>query len=378
MPDPELLKELQRYVRFSPEDEAALKRFVASFGQAVPAIAEEFYARILEHPFAARVLSGGDAQLARLHETLGQWLLDTLSGPWDADYFERHARIGRRHVEVGLEQHYMFVAMALIRRQLCDHACEQGPSEPECAARVRALNKVLDLELAIMLHTYREDYSAEVRDRERHAVVTQLLPTVAKELHNPLTVIDSSAFLLQDKVEAGKARDHVAKIRQHAQRASRIVEGMLELARERRPVLRPTALLGVVQGVAAATDCGATQLSIHHPEDAPTADVDPQYAEQILRHLLRNAIEASPSGKVDVHLDTEDGQVVVRVADDGPGIPPSILERIFEPMTTTKSHGAGLGLSLCKALAEAQGGSLHAADGPLGGACIEWRVGPRL
>jgi len=373
-----LFDELKLYVRFDSDDEAALQELRRSFGDETPDIATEFYSRILEHADAAAVLTGGEPQLDRLKQSLQDWLTDCLSGPWDADYFERHARIGRRHVEVGLPQHFMFVAMALVRHQLADAARRSVASQAQQQARLTAVNKLLDLELAIMLHTYREDYTTQVKEHERRTLITQLLPAVARELHNPLTVVDSSAYLLQERLADAPAstKEHLAKIRAHAQRASRIAEGMLELARERLPMLRPHGLYGILEGVIRDTDTADVDVELRCPTPHPTVDIDPQYAEQILGHLLRNAVQATPGGRVVIDVVMKDSLASVTVSDDGPGVSEVILSRLFAPLATDKSGGAGLGLALSRALAQAQGGSLDHVDGTLPGASFRWHVGP--
>lgn len=373
----QLFDELKLYVRFDARDQEALQDLRKSFGDETPDIATEFYSRILEHPEAAAVLTGGEAQLDRLKVSLQRWLLDCLEGPWDRDYFERHARIGRRHVEVGLRQHFMFVAMSLVRNQLCNLARQTVASQLQQQARVSAVNKLLDLELAIMLHTYREDYTTQVQEHERRTLITQLLPAVARELHNPLTVVDSSAYLLQQQLPHETiATEHLAKIRAHAQRASRIAEGMLELARERLPMLRPHGLKSILEGVIRDTDTGETDVELHCAGPHPVVDIDPQYAEQILGHLLRNAVQASPGGRVRIEVSTDEPLVSVVVSDDGPGVSEAILTRLFAPLATDKSGGAGLGLALSRALAQAQGGTLDHVEGPLPGASFRWQVGP--
>src|SRR5688572_1324137 len=109
------LTQLQGYVGFGPDDTAALARLHAAAADALPRIAEHFYAVLVRHPGATAVLTEGDAQVHPLQHTLVEWLTSGLAGPHDESYYERRSRIGRRHVAIGLPQQYMFTAMNVVR-----------------------------------------------------------------------------------------------------------------------------------------------------------------------------------------------------------------------------------------------------------------------
>jgi hypothetical protein len=127
-------------------------------------IAQEFYDQIRQHDDAHAVFTG-EAQIARLQRSLVQWMERLLGGCYDEAYFDGTAKIGRVHVKVGLPQRYMFTAMALIRSSLLRLA-DSGP--PGGAPVVSAISRLLDLELAIMLESYRDDFVARLQHVERH------------------------------------------------------------------------------------------------------------------------------------------------------------------------------------------------------------------
>src|SRR5688572_12759107 len=106
--------EMKRYVRFGPEDEAALRAFAPLAAPHYAGIAAEFYRRIDEHERARAALAGGE-RVERLKGQLRGWMALLFTGPWDDAYFDKRARIGRVHVQIGLPQRYMFGAMDLIR-----------------------------------------------------------------------------------------------------------------------------------------------------------------------------------------------------------------------------------------------------------------------
>lgn len=162
-----LFQEIVRYVRFGPADEAALQALHPAAEPSFLAIADAFYERLNEHPGAAAVFSSPE-QIERLKLSLRAWLDRLLRGPWDEDYYQLRSRIGRVHVKVKLPQRYMFTAIAVIHGQLLAVAAEAcGDDSARLLATSTALAKILDVELAIMLETYSEDYVAVVRRFER-------------------------------------------------------------------------------------------------------------------------------------------------------------------------------------------------------------------
>src|SRR5438270_8396944 len=101
--------ELKRYVLWSEADERALRAMYPLAQPHFGRVADVFYRRILEHEEARKALEN-EAQVGRLKVTLVAWMERLFQGPWDADYYEVRARIGRVHVRIALPQHYMFVA----------------------------------------------------------------------------------------------------------------------------------------------------------------------------------------------------------------------------------------------------------------------------
>jgi signal transduction histidine kinase len=103
--------------------------------------------------------------------------------------------------------------------------------------------------------------------------------------------------------------------------------------------------------------------------DLPAVDGDAGQLRQVLVNLLENAVfAAAPTGTVTVRGRSEPGGVTLEVEDTGAGVDPAIRRRLFEPLITTKDHGIGLGLALCKRIAERHGGDVTYADRLGGGA----------
>ncbi len=173
---PELFDEMKRYVRLGPADEVALRRLSPVAAPHFPRIAEEFYDRLKNHPEAMRVFTGPE-QVARLKNTLREWMALLLRGPWDDAYYQLRRRIGHMHVRVGLPQRYMFGAMNQISSSLVKIAEERFVNSSERLGVVDALSKILHLELMVMLETYREAFVDKVQlvERQEKLVLEQQL-----------------------------------------------------------------------------------------------------------------------------------------------------------------------------------------------------------
>jgi signal transduction histidine kinase len=372
-----LLDELKRYVGFGPADEAALRDLCAVASPHFPAIATAFYERILSHAEARRALTGGESRVGHLKVTLVRWMGDVLGGPWDEAFWESHCRIGRVHVRIDLPQHYMFGAMNLVREELGRCIDRSWPGDEPRRERARsALGKVLDLELAIMLHTYREDLTAKAARQERLATFGQLVGSIGHELRNPLGVIESSVFLLRGRPgEDDRTRKHLDRIADQVLLSNQIITGLLDMVRD-RPVPRDRVpVASLLAGAAGAVPRPpGVSVEVAAPEDLAVTG-DAVSLRQALVNLILNAVEAAcPDGEVRVVARPDGGAVAFAVDDDGPGIPESVRGRLFEPLITSKSHGNGLGLALVKRVAERHGGSVAHEPLPGGGTRFTLRV----
>ncbi|MRG95329.1 protoglobin domain-containing protein [Polyangium spumosum] len=161
-----LVQELLRYVRFGEEDARLLRALRPLAAPHFERIATAFYDRIREHADAHDVFTG-EPQIKRLQGTMVQWMDRLCAGPHDEAYFQKTRVIGRIHVQIGLPQRYMFAAMALIRVALLRVVDDtMGDLARPCR---EALDRALDIELAVMLESYRDHFVARTQARERLA-----------------------------------------------------------------------------------------------------------------------------------------------------------------------------------------------------------------
>lgn len=156
-------RELQRYVRFGPDDSARVVASAAYLAPHLPRVSDVFYERIREHDDAHAVLQD-EAQILRLRGSLVKWMADLFIGPHDDAHFARTERIGQVHVHVGLPARYMVSAMSVVRGELVEVLVRVGRNE-----HAASLALLLDVELAVMLDAYWEHYTTRTRDLSKVA-----------------------------------------------------------------------------------------------------------------------------------------------------------------------------------------------------------------
>jgi signal transduction histidine kinase len=373
-----LLEELKRYVEWDADDERALRHLHVEAAPHFARIAHVFYERILRHEGARQALVGGESRVGQLKVTLIAWMDRLLAGPWDEDYFEVRCRIGRVHVRIALPQHYMFGAMNQLRRELGEIIDSAFTDEHETVSAMHgALGKVLDLELAIMLHTYREDLLSQQQQHERLATFGQLVGSIGHELRNPLGVIESSLYILGQRIgDDERAKKHIGRIGEQLRVANGIVTALLDMIRDKPLVREPVSLAATVASVLGAlSPPPELRLTVQGLDTLPPIDADAAQVRTVIMNLVDNAIAAAgAAGEVVIRGRADDGVTEVAVEDSGPGVDSQTLRRLFEPLVTTKAKGIGLGLALVRRIVTRHGGTVtyRARDG--GGACFAVRL----
>jgi PAS domain S-box-containing protein len=155
-------EEILRYVRFGPADRERLASVRPLVAPHLARIAAEFYDRIREHDDAHAVFRD-EAQVDRLTRSMEAWLDQVFVGAYDAAFFERNARVGRVHVEVGLPQRYVLTAMNVIRASLTAVLAEGGATEDARSS----LAKALDAQLAVMLDAHADKIAERIQAIDR-------------------------------------------------------------------------------------------------------------------------------------------------------------------------------------------------------------------
>lgn len=371
--------ELQVYVGWSAEDAHRVQTVAASLDSYLPALIEDFYSEIERHPAARSVITGGDAQIARLKHSLTQWVRELLSGPYDRAYVHRRWRVGRRHVEIGLDQVFTNVAMSRLRSGLLGALGRtwQGSRE-DLVATVQSLDRLIDLDLAKIEDAYQAEHLERRRRDERLAAIGQISGGIAHELRNPLNVIKTSAYYLLNARSASpeKIGEHLRRIDQHVTVANDAITALSNFAKMPHPELNPFSIEQCVDEVLKIEHMPEKiRVQIDLPPTLPRALGDPAQIRIVFANLIRNARDAMPQGgSLAIRAFVNEGGIEIAFADTGIGIPEEQLSRVMEPLYSTKSRGLGLGLAMAKAIVEKHHGSLHVTSVPMQGSIFMVRL----
>lgn len=216
--------------------------------------------------------------------------------------------------------------------------------------------------------TERKRMEKTLHESEKLLAAGRLAARIAHEINNPLAAIKNSFLLIKDAVPTDHPYYHyVSRIDKEISRVSHIVRQMFDLYRPGSEPRRQFRLRDCITDVVALLKVSSEErnidIQLDISSDAPIVTLDEGLFRQVLFNVIQNAIEASPPGKtVLVQAAVSDELLTVKVTDQGPGIAPDIADRIFEPFFSTKksdaSSGLGLGLSVCKSVVDAMGGSI--------------------
>jgi PAS domain S-box-containing protein len=194
--------------------------------------------------------------------------------------------------------------------------------------------------------------------RERLAILGQLAGGLSHELRNPLGVVKNSVYYLRMVLPDDEpARKHLGIIEREVETANRIVTALLDFARVSVPRRVPSDLNAMVRARLdrEAVPDGVTVVATL-AKDLPLVAVDPDQVVLALGNLILNGLQAMPrGGTLTVETSGTPREVLIGVADTGVGIAPEHLDKIFEPLFTTKARGIGLGLAVVKRVLEANG-----------------------
>lgn len=224
----------------------------------------------------------------------------------------------------------------------------------------RGARAALAAEQRRVLETQRVAIAAMDR---RRADLVALSGAIAHALKNPLTAVMSLASYHHHRAPAGS--DQRAELQVMLAEMERMRTTLAELLNLSRPadalalepldLARPAAEVLTAHG-ALADEAG---VALAGPFGAARARVDRRKLAQVLSNLVQNAVQAGrPGGRIEVHLSEVGDMARVEVRDDGPGLPPALAGRVFEPGVTSRREGTGIGLTICRALIEQHGGRI--------------------
>lgn len=217
-----------------------------------------------------------------------------------------------------------------------------------------------------------QEQGQALAEREALAALGRATAVIAHELRNPLGIVLAAAELVKNESKPMNVRaDAAGLIDDEVRRLERTLADLLAYARPRTADVRGVDVKAVVDAVVARVGKAggpAEAVAVDVKGDAVRAVVDEGFVEQIVWNLIQNAAQAGAKA-VNVVVGVNGGVVEVRVSDDGSGVPASVKEQLFQPFSTTKQRGTGLGLSASRRMAQDMGGDLRFVD-VAAGACF--------
>ncbi|MEZ5583118.1 MAG: ATP-binding protein [Candidatus Competibacteraceae bacterium] len=251
------------------------------------------------------------------------------------------------------------IELSRLNRQLAEELEERSRAEQEIIRQREALHQ-----------------------SEKLNALGSLLAGVAHELNNPLSVVVGRTIMLEEGSTEAKTKDRAQKIRQAAERCSRIVKTFLAIARQQPPERTRVQLNEVINAavelMAYSLRTGDIQTILVLDPHLPALSADGDQLTQVFTNLVVNAQQAladvPPPRRLTIASIQQPATRTVRieVTDNGPGIPIEMQSRIFEPFYTSKpvGVGTGIGLSFSYSVIQSHGGKLTLENPPEGGACF--------
>jgi len=209
---------------------------------------------------------------------------------------------------------------------------------------------------------------------QQMTTLAQLATGVAHEIRNPLTSIK---MLIQVNrasfAKTGLPTNDLELVEYEIRRMERSINSLLEYARPEKCEFTEFALQEVlcrtVQLISGRCELQNVELSVNAPSNSLKLVGDAAQIQQLLLNLTLNALDAMPDGgRLSISIETKESVLEVAVRDTGSGIESNMLNQLFTPFATTKPNGVGLGLGICRRIAEAHHGTLSGANQILGGA----------
>jgi PAS domain S-box-containing protein len=220
--------------------------------------------------------------------------------------------------------------------------------------------------------TEHKKMSEQLSVSERFASIGQLSAGIAHELNNPLTSILGFSNMILEKDIPADLKDELQIISTEALRASRILKGLLTFVRKDDSQKMRVNVNRIIESVLElrANEQNTNNIRVHTRLDRglPEIMADPFQLQQVFLNIVINAeyfmVEAHKQGNLTILTQKSGEMVRIVFTDDGPGIAPENLKRVFDPFYTTKGvgKGTGLGLSICHGIVNAHGGTIHAEN----------------
>ncbi|MES5485230.1 PAS domain S-box protein [Bradyrhizobium sp. INPA03-11B] len=231
-----------------------------------------------------------------------------------------------------------------------------------------------------------QELQSELVHVSRLTAMGEMASSIAHEINQPLSAITNymrgaRTLMAAETLDITRMRDALDRAAEQALRAGDIIKRLRQFVAkgETQPSLEsPVTLLeeAVALALLGAKEQGI-RVAIRSDRDIRSIIVDKIQIQQVVLNLVRNAIEAMASTarrELTVGVTKTDSAAIFTIADTGPGISPAIVERLFQPFVTTKEHGMGVGLSICRTIVESHGGHINALPNAGGGTIFQFTL----
>lgn len=233
------------------------------------------------------------------------------------------------------------------------------------------LEKVLEeeKELASQRDSLARQLEAATKDlvkAEKFAVVGELAARLAHDLRNPLSVIKNTMDIMSAKptMRIEERLQYAARFQRAVQRMSHQIDDVLDFVKKTDLVLQPTTLFSIMESAISGLVV-PSNVRISKPPQDIQINCESRKLEAVFSNLIMNSIQAmDEKGEIRIRVSDLGSSIKIEFEDTGPGIPPNIISKLFEPLFTTKLTGTGLGLSICKNIIEQHGGAITVKSPP--------------
>ena len=201
---------------------------------------------------------------------------------------------------------------------------------------------------------------------EKFAIIGELSARLAHDLRNPLSVIKNTMDVMSGKpnMKIEERLQHVARFKRAVQRMAHQIDDVLDFVKKTEMVLHDTSLRSIMES-AINVILIPPNVKIYLPSNDVSVTCDSRKLEAVFSNIILNAIQATnDNGEVKIRITDAGHDVKIEFEDSGQGIPSTVVQKIFDPLFTTKQTGTGLGLSICKNIVEQHGGMITVQSPP--------------
>jgi two-component system sensor histidine kinase HydH len=212
-----------------------------------------------------------------------------------------------------------------------------------------------------------EKLNREIIMSERLSSIGNLSSRLAHDLRNPLSVIKNSMEILKLRLNDNmdeRVNHQLSMVGRAVSRMNHQIEDVLDFVNIADLKLQSNSIITILESAILSTSIPES-VKINLPKNSATALCDPYRLEVVFSNLLKNACQAvENNGEITLRIIDKNDDVFIEMEDSGPGILETNVEKIFEPLFTTKQTGTGLGLASCKSIIEKHGGTISARNKP--------------